>query len=133
MNTVKRSAFFHNSTTGQRAKKRAPLVMDDRQRALRQQKLQAQFANAADAIGSNLAGLFSVPLRTALGINPDDSDDVVKNKIVNQADTLDSTQTADLFAALVSAIQRGTGSAQTALAKARDLFPQLLAMAAPGK
>lgn len=137
INNPKRSAFYNTASasaaTSQRPPKRAPLILDDRQRGARRQKWQAQFLNGADALGSGLVGLFPVQLRTALGIAPDDSDDMVKNKIVNGMDALDSGQTADLFTVLVNAIQRASGDAQNAMAKAKDLFPQLLSMASPSK
>jgi hypothetical protein len=131
---MKRSTFFNGATApATRTPKRAPIVVDDRTRARRRSELQAQFVNAESAIGSQLIGLFPVPLRDALGLTSSSSDSEVQNQILNRADALTSEQTISLFDVLISAIKRGEGNATAALAKAQKLLPQLASLAAPAQ
>jgi hypothetical protein len=91
-------------------------------------KLRIQFANdsAAAAIGSNLVGSMPRALADALAITPDDSDDVVKTKIVQNAPALDTNLSQTLWQWIIDCVKRSTGSAMAAQAKAQTLFPQLL-------
>jgi hypothetical protein len=138
---MKRSAFFISADAGTEpvsvrvtaCLKTAPPILDDRQRAVRRQQLQTAFCNAGPALGANFYGSFPRQLADALGIVPTDSDDIIKNKIISGADNLDSRQTAALLEVIVSLIQRGAGNAQPALARTKELFPQLLALASPNQ
>jgi hypothetical protein len=109
--------------------KRAPVIMGDAARSSLTSKLRHQFTNAESALGSTLtAGKFPVPLAAALNIQPEDTPDIVRQKVIQGASGLDSDMLAVLWQTVIEAIKSNVGSVTAAQSKAKSLLPSLLSL-----